>query len=388
MKGKQRNMAKRREKGDGSIYQRSSDKKWVAYAKTENGKKKYVYGSTKGEAAKKLKELQRSIEDRTLVTAKAETVETYLRYWLEIHSAKIKETTAISYRTNIKSCLPHIGHVKLTKLTGEHLQKMYTTLSKDHKASTLHVLHTVLKAAFKDAIRWRRLTRNPCDVADAPTAQHEERPILNADQCKQLLKAAQGTDIECFLIMALTTGMRRGEMLALRWADIDMEQKFLSIQRTASFLNSTTTGKYGVVETSPKTQASKRFIRLTDFLLSTLKAHKKKQLEMRLQAGQRWANKDLVFCNNQGEHFAVHLLTAHYRKLLKDCGLPHLHIHDLRHCAATLLASMSVPAKVIQEILGHSSIIVTQNLYGHVINGMQEDAIDKMDGIFRKKEAK
>ncbi len=380
-------MTKRRDKGDGSIYQRASDNKWVGYARIDQSKKKYVYGNTKAEASKKLKELQRSIEQGTLVTAKAETVEAYLQYWLSIHSAKIKETSRINYRTNINLCILHIGTIKLTKLTGEHLQKMYATLSNNHKASTLHLLHTVLKKAFKDAIRWRRLTHNPCDDIDAPILQHEERPFLNAEQCKQLLKAAQGTDLECFLAMALTTGMRRGEMLGLRWSDINMEKQFLSVQRTASFINSASTGKYTFVETSTKTKASKRSIRLTDFLLSVLKLHKKRQLEMRLQAGQEWANKDLVFCNMRGEHFTVTMLTSHYKKLLQECDLPQLHIHDLRHSCATLLASMGVPAKVIQEILGHSSVIITQDLYGHIINGMQEEAMGKMNDLFREEKA-
>jgi integrase len=307
-----------------------------------------------------------------------------LRDWLSIHGAKIKEATRINYRVNINLCIFHIGTIKLTNLTGEHIQKMYTSLSTNHKASRLRVLHTVLKKAFKDAIRWRRLAHNPCDDVDAPVAQHEERPFLNAEQCQQLLKAAQGTDIECFLAMALTTGMRRGEMLGLRWSDINMEKQFLSVQRTASFINSASTGKYSFVETSTKTKASRRAIRLTDFLLSTLKHHKKRQLEMRLQAGQEWVNKDLVFCGLRGEHFAIDTLLSHYKQLLQECGFPPMHIHDLRHSCATLLASMSVPAKVIQEILGHSSITTTQDLYGHVINGMQEEAMEKMNDLFRE----
>jgi integrase len=386
MKGKQGNMAKRREKGDGSIYQRESDKMWVAYVRVpETGKKKYVYDKTRSGVAKKLKELQRSIDRGMLITAKAETVEAYLRYWLEIHSAKIKETTRINYRTQINACVPHIGAITLTKLTSAHLQKMYALLTGTQKSSTVHILHTVLKVAFKYAVRWKRLARNPCDEVDAPAVQHEERPFLNANQCKILLTAAQGTDIECFLAMALTTGMRRGEMLGLRWADIEMEQKYLSVQRTASYINSTTTGgKYTVVETSTKTKASKRSIRLTDFLIAVLKGHKKKQNEIRLQAGQEWAGKDLVFCGNQGKHFSVRTVAAHYTKLLQENDLPPLHIHDLRHSAATLLASMGIPAKVIQEILGHSSVTVTQNLYGHVIEGMQEEAMQKMDNFFQQ----
>jgi integrase len=385
MKGKHRKMAKRREKGDGSIYQRVSDKKWVAYAKIEGGKKKYVYGDTKAEANKKLKALQRSLEDKAFLPARAETVEAYLWYWLEIHSAKIKEATRIAYTTRIKACIPHIGQIKLQQVTGEHLQKMYAILQEKHKQSSLHILHTVLKVAFKDAVRWKRIVRNPCEDIDGPAVQHEERPFLNADQCKQLLKAAQGTDIEGFLTMALTTGMRRGEMLGLRWSDIDMEQKFVSVQRTASFLNSSTTGgKYTVVETTTKTKSSKRSIRLTDFLIATLKTQKKNQLEARLQAGQDWKNKDLVFCNKVGGHFSVGMLASHYKQLLQECALPQLHIHDLRHSAATLLASMGIPVKVVQEILGHSSVTITQNLYGHVIEGMQEEAMQKMDDLFRK----
>lgn len=172
-------------------------------------------------------------------------------------------------------------------------------------------------------------------------------------------------------------------MLGLRWSDIDIQGNVLKVQRTASYIK--LTGEtYSFVETTPKTQSSRRSILLTDFLISALKAHKKKQLEARLQAGQEWVNKDLVFCNQVGEHFAINQLTTQYRKLLQECCLPQLHIHDLRHSAATLLASMKVPIKVIQEILGHSSIVVTQDIYGHVIDKMQEEAAYKMNDLFKE----
>jgi integrase len=387
MKGKQRKMAKRREKGDGSIYQRASDNMYVAYARVpDTNKKKYVYAKTRTEIVKKLKELQKNIDQGTQIDAKSETVQEYLLYWLEVHSAKIKEATTISYRTHIQTCFPHIGNIKLTKLGGSHLQKMYTILLKDHKTSTIRVLHSILIRAFKDAMRWKHLARNPSLEVDAPRNNATEtRPILNGEQAITLLQAAQGTTIECFLVMALTTGMRRGEMLALRWDDIDMEVKILSIQRTASYIK-TRTGRYGYIETSPKTKTSKRSVVLTQFLISALKAQKRKQNEARLQAGSNWENKDLVFCTPLGEHFPVGQLTTHFKKLLQENNLPQLHIHDLRHSTSTLLAKMGVPAKVIQEILGHSSIVITQNLYGHVIAGMQEEAMQKMDTIFRKED--
>jgi integrase len=376
-------MTKRRDKGDGSIYQRASDKKWVAYVKMENGKKKYVYGNTKTEASKKLKELQRTIDAGTCITARAETVEAYMRYWLDIHKVKLKPATHFAYGNYLTTALKHIGHIKLQKLTGEHLQKMYTELQKTHKPSSIYTLHGIIKTAMKAAIRWKRIARNPCDEIDAPINSRDERPVLNAEQSRALLAVAQGTDLECFLAMALTTGMRRGEMLGLRWADIDMIGKVLKVQRTASYTK-LPGEKYGFIETSPKTKSSRREILLTDFLISMLKTHKKKQVEMRLQARQRWADKDLVFCNALGEHLPVKRLTTHYRILLQQCNLPQIHIHDLRHSASTLLLSMGVPMKVVQEILGHSSIVITMNIYGHIADGMQENATEKMNNLFKK----
>ncbi|MBA2392055.1 MAG: site-specific integrase [Ktedonobacteraceae bacterium] len=376
-------MAKRREKGDGSIYQRESDGRYVAYARLENGKKKYVYDKTRSGVVKKLKVLQKSIEQGAVITAQPETVEVYLSYWLAIHEAKLKPATFIVYNNYITTCMKHIGHIKLTKLTGEHLQKMYASLAQTHKASSIHTIHGIIKTALRFALRWKRIACNPCDDLDTPHIEKEERPILLAKQARALLDAAQDTDIGCFLSMALTTGMRRGEMLGLRWSDIDIEQKAIRVVRTASYIKLPDEGKYGFVETTPKTNASKRSIRLTDFLISVLKTHKKQQHEMRLQTGQEWARKDLVFCDQFGEHFPINRLTLHFKRLLRENDLPQLHIHDLRHSASTLLASMGVPAKVIQEILGHSSIIVTQNLYGHVIEGMQEEAMQKMDMLFQ-----
>jgi integrase len=383
MKGNQPEMAKRREKGDGSIYLRESDSRYVAYARLENGKKKYVYDKTRSGVMKKLKELQKSIEQGTVITAKPESVEAYLLYWLEIHKAKLKPTTYVMYNNYMTTCIKHIGHIKLTKLTGEHLQKMYASLALTHKPSSIRTIHGIIRTALKFALRWKRIARNPCDDLDAPHVEKEERPILLAKQARALLDAAQDMDIGCFLAMALTTGMRRGEMLGLRWSDIDIEQKAIRVTRTASYTKLPDGGKYGFIETTPKTKASKRSIRLTDFLINVLKTHKKLQLEKRLQAGQEWVGKDLVFCDQFGKHFPIDRLTQHFKKLLHENDLPQLHIHDLRHSASTLLASMGVPAKVIQEILGHSSIVVTQNLYGHVIEGMQEEAMQKMDNLFQ-----
>ncbi len=137
-----------------------------------------------------------------------------------------------------------------------------------------------------------------------------------------------------------------------------------------------------MVETTPKTKSGKRVITLAQFAINALKAQKVKQLEQRLQAGGSWMNKDLVFCSAIGDYYVVTSLTHQFKILLKKAELPPMRVHDLRHSAATLLLKMGVPAKVVQEILGHSSIVITMDVYSHILPGMQQSAMDQLDGLF------
>ena len=375
-------MAKRREKGDGSIYQRESDGRYVAYARLENGKKKYVYDKTRSGVAKKLKELQKSIEAGTVINAKPESVEVYLLYWLDIHKSQIKETTYTTYKNHLRSVYPHIGHIKLQKLVGDHLQKMYADFAENMSSNTVRLIHTILSAAFKQAVRWKRLVHNPCQDIDPPTLEKPKERVLTPEQAQNLLAVAKDSSLECFLVLALTTGMRRGELLGLRWDDIDFEQKTLSVARTVSYLKTETNGIYHYIETSPKTEAGRRIIALTRLGINTLKVHKIKQLEQRLAVGSAWHEHGLVIPNSLGNIYDISSLRFRFNKLLQKAGLPHMRIHDLRHCAATLLLSMGVELKVIQQILGHSSIAITANIYGHVLLTLQEEAMSKMDDLF------
>lgn len=385
--------AKRRERGDGSIYQRASDGMYVAYARLNNGKKKYIYDKTKTGVAKKLRILQRQIEQNTLVTAKSETVETYLHYWLDIRYEQkaIAESTYRSYQRRMKIVCSYIGAIKLTKLTGDKLQMMYSKLQSErkHKPSTVKLIHRILNTAFKQAIRWKKMNSNPCQDADAPSNKDEKHEgiVLAPQQALDLLALARSTDIEMFLTLALGTGMRRGELLGLRWAMIDLESKQLRINKTASYIPDDA-GHYKTVERAGKTKASRRAIALPQFVVDALKVHKVRQLEQRLQAGAKWKSLDLVFCTPTGDFYNVATLRNHFNVLLQQCNLPHMRIHDLRHSAATLLLYMGVPMKVVQEILGHSSITITMDLYGHLLPGMQEDAMNKMDDLFGEKNKK
>lgn len=377
-------MAKRREKGDGSIYQRASDKMYVAYARLPSGKKKYLYAKTRAEVSKKLKALQRQIEQGTLVTAKPESVEAYLRYWLDIHKGRVKASTIVSYSNHLQRVYLYIGKIKLQKLTADQLQRMYHAFQQNGLLpSTIRLVHRILNAAFRDAVRWKRLASNPCSDAVLAKAEKHKAIVLAPEQAQQLLNVAHDSNLECFLTVALCTCMRRGELLGLKWSDINLEERYLKVNRTVGKLPDAS-GKYRMVESTPKSEAGNRPIALASIAVEALKAHRRRQNELRLAAGAKWQDRDLVFPGRYGQHHDIKMLTRAFKKLLAEAGLPDMRIHDLRHSAATLLLKMGVPAKVVQEILGHSSIVITQDIYGHVLPEMQSEAMAKWDQLFRK----
>jgi len=179
--------------------------------------------------------------------------------------------------------------------------------------------------------------------------------------------------------VALTTGMRRGEILALRWSDINLEEGSIQVKRTVDYIT-----HYGYVETEPKTARGWRKILLSSFVVEMLNAHRLAQMEERHKAGDKWIDKNLVFCGLLGDFFNPNYLLRVFKKVLDEAGLPRMRFHDLRHSAATILLSMGVNMKVVQELLGHSDISITLGRYSHLLPSMQKDVTDKWDHEFRK----
>lgn len=374
-------MPKRREKGEGSVYQRKSDGMYVAYCRLENGRKKYLYDKTRAGVVKKLKELQTAIKQGQYVKAMGETVETYLRSWLEQQS-QLKETSYACYRAHIKYTLA-IGSIKLQKLTPDKVQAMYTDLSKNKHLgpATIKLIHRILYKAFKDAIRLKLLApgMNPCQDLLLPKNERSKSQSLNAEQAKKLLTAAGTTDLAAFVSLALGLGLRRGEVLGLRWADVNLEGRYLEVKHTLSSVPDGNGHTY-FSDTDPKSHTSQRKIVFPQFVIDALKAHKVKQLEVRL-AAEKWEDKDLVFCTATGGYIKPALVLYSFKKLLTAAELPIVRIHDLRHSTATLLKSLGVPIEVVREILGHSTISITAEIYGHEVPEMHIDAMQKLNHL-------
>jgi integrase len=269
------------------------------------------------------------------------------------------------------------------KLTVQHVESFYALLAKEgSSARSIKVVHAVLHRALAHAVYLNLVSRNVCDIAKKSLPQHTRYEIqtLTKEQAQRLLEEVRGQEqFEALLTLAITTGMRRGELVALRWSDIHFEESYLQVRRSARRAGRT---GYGLQITEPKTASGRRNIVLSAFLIEVLKRHQDSQEERRQEAADAWRANDLVFCGQHGEYLNPNRPSLWLKRLLKDAGLGPMRFHDLRHSAATLLLSMGVHVKVVQELPGHSTIAMTLNVYAHVLPSLQQDAMDKLSDLF------
>lgn len=373
----------RRKHDEGSVFQRK-DGRWVAQVRLENGKMKqrYFKPEQEKEARIALRKMLHEKEQGTLATGPNQTLKAYLEGWLEqqYKFSNILSSTYVSYRILMrKHIIPVLGHIRLQKLTHQQVETLYAKkLDEGLSARRVKSIHSVLHTALRLAVKQNLLARNVCDLANVPTPKDYEPQPLTPEQAQHLLQVAREHRFEVLLIVAIATGMRRGELIGLHWQDINLEEKYLYVQRSVSRL----TG-YGMVESRPKTKSGRRKIVLPTFVVDALKLQREHQQEMREKAGSTWKEKDIVFCNKFGDYIEPSRLQENYKRLLKKAGLPDIRIHDLRHSAASFLAKLKVHPKIVQEILGHSNVSITLNIYSHMFPSEHEEAMGKMDDLFK-----
>lgn len=296
--------------------------------------------------------------------------------WLESVKPTIRMTTWQRYEQFVRThVLPTLGKVSLVKLNGQHLQHLYAKkLEEGLSTTTVHHLHMMLHKALGRAVRLGLTHRNVSDLVDPPRMRHHQMAALNETQARQLLAAATGERLEALYVLALATGMRQGELLALKWRDVDLERCSLQVRATIQRT------RVGFVISEPKTAYSRRHIALPKTVIEALRRHRARQHEERLALGEAWEDNDLVFANEVGRPFeAGNILRRSFSPLLAKAGLPHMRFHDLRHTAATLLLGRGINPKIVSEMLGHASIQITLGLYSHVLPHMQQQAADAMD---------
>lgn len=387
-------MSKRRGKGEGAIYQRESDGKWCATVDLGfvNGKRrrKVIYGETRKEVADKLKALHRDqLSGQTIVTER-QTVAQFLDRWLEtVVNPHRRAKTASSYEQIVRLYLkPHLGRLQLEKLSPEHVQTMFNALlltggsdGQPLSARTVQYVRAVLRRALNQALKWGYVSRNVATLTDTPKVPRHEAIILSPAQSQQLLTAAAGHRLEALFTVALGLGLREGEVLGLRWIDIDFAQHSLRIAQTVQRVH-----RRLVIE-APKTDRSARLLPLPVFMERALARHAERQVAERRVAGDDWDDQGLVFPSERGTPLDPRNLLRQFKELLVAADLPDMRFHDLRHSCATTLIAQGVHPRVVQEILGHSQISTTMNVYGHVLDATRRVAADAMDGIFLVQES-
>ncbi len=290
----------------------------------------------------------------------------------------VKAVTFENYEQLVRvHIVPRLGHIKLKILSSAHLQGFYRErLDFGLSPRTVQYLHALLHKALKQALRWELVPRNVATAVDPPRVRREEIQPLSPIQAQAFLHAAREDRLEALYVLAIHCGLRQGELLGLRWEDIDLDTGTLQIRRTF------TTAKGERAFTAPKTSKSRRNVRLTSGAMDTLVRHYQRQLEKREQLGGLWQDQGLVFASRVGTPINRHnLLRRSFKPLLEKAGLPHsVRFHDLRHTCATLLLSKGVHSKLVQELLGHSNVSTTLDTYSHVLPGMGDQAANAMEG--------
>ena len=373
---------------------------WVDIGRdSETGKRKQqtltVHG-TKTDAQRKLRDLLHSLDMGSYAKPSRLTVSEFLKEWLQSYVAtNTAPRTRDRYEEIVKlHLIPAFGSVPLVALKPQHIQKYYAKAlesgRRDGKgglsARTVHKHHRVLFAALKYAIKHNFLVRNPAEAVDPPRPQSSEVTKLGANDVQLILDAAKRTPYYAVLFTAAYTGLRRGELLGLRWCDVDLPMATLSVVQTLQVLRS---GEYFFKE--PKTRRSRRQIALSPDLVLLLTEYRLDQEDARRLLGKALAPDDLVFPQSDGRPLRPNTLTRFSQTIAKKVGLDGITLHSLRHAHATILLQRGVHPKIVQERLGHSSIATTLDIYSHVVPGLQESAARQFDeglkGIPSKTEA-
>jgi integrase len=358
-----------------------------------------VYGKTQQECRDKLIETLQSIKTQTFVEPHKITVESWLDTWLkEYKKDNIRPTTYSSYeyiiRVHIK---PNLGKAYLKEIKPEQIQKFYNERKASGLSSrTVRYIHTVLHEALRQAVRNNLIVRNVSEATTLPKQEKKEMRVLTVKEQNEFMKVLSSDKKGIIFKLDLATGLRKGELLALRWADVDLKNGVIMVKQALSrtkvnFDKDSKENKTAIIIQKPKTKKGERSVPLFSSIASDLKAHKTAEKDKFKDLGwddikiKQHFKDGLVFTNELGGHIEPRNLSRKFYSLVKASGIPKANLHALRHSLATRLLEAGVSPKVVQEILGHSTITLTLDTYSHVMPELKKDAIDKLSGLFDSK---
>lgn len=374
----------------GHVRKRASSWAYVVeLGKDAQGKRRQQWKSgfrTRKDAQAALTRVLHQLENGGFVEPHKVTVGEFLEQWLTQRETKLAPTTYATYRHVVHSHLvPGLGSRLLLRLTALHVQDYYTAKRRAGirggalAEKTVRRHHAILTAALKQAVKWRLVPRNVCEDVDAPSADSPERSVLNPGEILRLIQALEGDPLYLPVLLTLSTGMRRGEILGLRWSEVDLDRKRVSVTQTLSMLR-----EGEPVFAPPKTEKSRRGIRLPEIAVEALGRRRAEQAQDRLLCGPGWKDYDLVVTRGDGRPPNPDVFSARYRRVVERLQIPQVTFHDLRHSHSTFLLLGGVDLKRLQRRLGHASIRTTGDIYSHLLEGDEDEQVARVaDAVLR-----
>ncbi len=386
-------MAKKKERGNGSgtVYpRRNKVGKVVGYRGSyfaPDGKRRYVSAKRKGDTEKALRQAMADADRGLVFDAGTLTVGEYLDCWLSdclqplVSSGKMEHSTFVRYAGIVNKHLsPELGRKKLRDLSRAEVRSLYSAKGKELSPRSVDYIHVTLQKVLGQAVRDDLINRNVA-TGERPrnSRNREEIKALSTEQVRALLAVARDTRNEALYIAAVHTGLRQGELLGLKWTDVDLTGCRLSVRRALKVTDR------GLDFGPPKNKAARRSLPLSKTAVAALRAHRTRQNEERLRLGDLWQDHDLVFPNRVGKPLDHNnLYYREYKVLLQRAGLEYegFTFHSLRHTFATELFNQRKRPKIIQSLLGHSSITQTMDTYSHLLDDVDDDEIGGLDEAF------
>ncbi len=335
---------------------------------------------TKNEALAWIQLMKMKIDQGIKLRGEAMALDDYLPTWLESKKCSLRPKTHHQYGSLISHhILPSLGHTKLCQLNIKKVEKYYSELLQGGVGvRTVRIIHIILHSSMNKAVKYGLIAQNPTQGASLPTYYHDEMKIFTPNQVSKFLLYSKESRYFALYFLAITTGMRLGELLGLKWADIDWSAKTIHIQRQKQYIPG-----HGFILLEPKTKSGKRTIQLGEQTILTLLRHQEFQEEIRNRAVDKWIEMDLVFTSSIGTPGDASNIRIDFNRILTKAELPKIRIHDLRHTAASLFLNHKIPIIVVTNILGHSKPSVTLDIYSHVFTDLQGEAAKVMDQLIQ-----
>lgn len=382
----------RRKRGEGSITKRLDGRYEVRVIDALSGRRRSLFAHTEDDAVAALRKAHADNAAGIGIGNERTTLARYMEDWLASVESSLRPNTFTRYESvTHRHIIPRIGRVKLRALTPNHVRRLYADLAKDgiHRKGqkprglaprSIHKIHAVLHRALEQAAKDGEVVRNVAALVDLPRVPHREIQVISGEQMKVLLVEAEADRFAAAYVVAVTTGMRWGELFGMRWTDVDLDAGAIQVRRSLIQVKGG-----GLVFDDTKTARSRRTVHLSQYAVDALREHRQRQREERI-AALGWADRDLVFASEIGTPIhPSNFRSRSWLPLRKKAGIPEAFtFHCPRHTAASHALAAGIPVTVVSEQLGHASTSMTLDVYGHMIPSQQRAVADAMDALLTR----